>query len=167
MKKTLALILILMTLCTSAFATTYYSKQIAYCNEYVTLRSKPDTSSRGLCTVDVGEVVMASNYNSQFSYCCYNGKFGYILNQYLSSNIQPWSEGSFHIGNCNEWVSLRSMPISDASVKTRIPLGAHLDQVFYHDGGYSPNSFVYVKYNGMLGFVKWQYVVADYHPGWQ
>ena len=126
-RKTVALILVFMTLCASAFATTYYSKQIDYCNEYVTLRSKPDTSSKAICTVDIGEVVMASNYNSRFSYCCYNGKFGYILNEYLSSNIQPWSEGSFHIGNCNEWVSLRAMPISNADVKTRIPLGAHID----------------------------------------
>ena len=165
--KAVLLILILAALCASAFAETYYARQIDYCNEYVTLRSKADTSSRGICTVDIGEVVMASSYNSQFSYCCYNGKFGYILNRYLSSNIQPWSEGTFHIGNCNEWVSLRTMPISDASVRTRIPLGAHLDQVYYHDGSYTPGNFVFVRYNGMMGFVKWAYVVADYYPGWQ
>ena len=48
--------------------------------------------------------------------------------------------------NCKEWVSLRTMPIKDAKVLKRIPLGAKLDAVYYADGGYEPDAFAYVRY---------------------
>ena len=170
MKKILAATIILATilcLCTTAFARTFYSRQIAFCNEYVTLRAKPSGSSKALKQVDVGEVVMAAPYNSEFSYCCYDGQFGYIKNQYLSSNIQSWSEGTFYVTNCKEYISMRTMPKKDADVRMRIPVGATLDAIYYHDGGYDPKQFVYVKYNGQCGFVLWNYLAPVYHPGWQ
>lgn len=168
MKKIAVIALIItMLLCTTALAETFYSRQIAFCNEYVTLRAKPSGSAKAIKQVEVGEVVMAAPYNSEFSYCCYDGKFGYIKNQYLSSNIQPWSEGTFYVTNCKEYISLRTMPMKDADVRVRIPVGARLDAVYYHDGAYNPDSFVYVKYNGQCGFALWRYIAPVYYPGAQ
>lgn len=170
MKKIIvSALLIAAVLCLSAVAAaeTFYPRQIDFCNEFVTLRAKPSGSARAVLEVDVGEVVMAAPYNSEFSYCCYDGRFGYIKNRYLSADIQPWSEGSFYVANCKEYISLRTMPLRNADVRARIPVGARLDAVYYHDGGYDPKSFVYVKYNGQYGFALWQYIAPVYVPGGQ
>lgn len=145
----------------------YDPKQIDYCNEYVTLRAEPSSASRELKKVWLGEVVMAKPYNSEFSYCCYNGAFGYIKNRYLNNHVTGYSEGNFRIANCREWVSLRTMPITDATVLQRIPLGAELDAVYYADGGYEPGAFAYVCYNGQYGWVLWDYLEAIYNPNGQ
>lgn len=150
-----------------ALAETYYARQIDWCNEYVNLRERPDSKSRSLCQVYIGEVVMASYYNDAFSYCCYNGQYGYIRSEYLNSNIQPYSEGVFYVTNCREYISLRKMPYKGADVRARIPLGETLDAIYYHDGGYTPGSFVFVKYNGQYSFVLWDYLAAEWHEGWQ
>ena len=146
-----------------ALAEGYSARQIANCVEYVNLREDPDSASRSLAQVYVGEVVMARPYNSAFSYCCYNGEYGYIRSEYLSSNIHPWSEGTFYVTNCNEYISLRRMPLKSADVLARIPLGATLDAIYYHDGGDTSDCFVYVKYNGKYGFVLWDYMAAEWN----
>lgn len=171
--RTLALVLAL-TLLTSfacAFAKTYSDdyapKQIDYCNEYVTLRAEPSGSARELKKVWLGEVVMAKPYNSEFSYCCYNGTFGYIKKRYLNNRVTGYSDGTFRIAHCKEWVSLRTMPIKDAKVLKRIPLGAKLDAVYYADGGYEPDAFAYVRYKGQYGWVLWDYLAPVSYPGGQ
>ena len=164
-KRLFALVLCLCLLSGScgALADTFRARQIARCKEYVNLRDMPDTNSRSLDKVYVGEVVVAEPYDGTFSYCCYNGKYGFILNEYLSSKIQPWSDGSFYVTNCKEYISLRKMPDKGAGVLARIPLGAKLDAVYYHDGGDTSGKYVYVKYNGKYGFVLWDYLGAEWH----
>ena len=158
---TLCLCLLLGTC--GALAETFSARQVARCQQYVTLREKPDTKSRSLEKVYIGEVVMARRYNSTFSYCCYNGKYGYILTEYLSSNISSWSDGTFYVTNCKEYISLRRMPLKSADVLAHIPLGATLDKVYYNDGGDKTGTFVYVKYNGKYGFVLWDYLAPEWH----
>ena len=164
-KRTLALALCLCLLLGAwgALAESFYARQIDGCDEYVNLREKPDSKSRSLEKVYIGEVVMATRYNGSFSYCCYNGQYGYIRNEYLSADIRPWSEGTFRVANCKEYISLREMPEKGAKVLARVPLGATLDAVYYHDGGDTSDSFVYVKYNGQYGFVLWDYLEAEWH----
>jgi len=159
----LALCLCLLAGACAAMAESFKARQIDGCDEYVNLREKPDSKSRSLDRVYIGEVVMATPYNRTFSYCCYNGRYGYIRSEYLSSDIQPWSDGTFYVANCKEYISLRRMPEKGADVKARIPLGAKLDEVYYHDGGDTSDCFVYVKYNGKYGFVLWDYLSADAH----
>ena len=168
-KRALALALCLGLLLGSccALAESFSARQVAWCDEYVNLRQAPDSKSRSLERVYIGEVVMATPYDGDYSYCCYNGKFGFIRSEYLSSRIQPWSDGRFYVANCNEYISLRRMPLKSADVLARIPLGASLDEVYYHDGGDTSDCFVYVKYNGKHGFVLWDYLVARYYPGGQ
>ena len=161
-KRSLALILFLCLLLVGceALAEGFSARQIDFCKEYVNLREKPDSESRSLAKVYIGEVVMATPYNGAFSYCCYNGQYGYIRSEYLNANIQSWSEGTFYVTNCREYISLRRMPMKSAYVLARIPLGARLDRIYYHDGGDTSDSFVYVKYNGQYGFVLWDYLTA-------
>lgn len=162
-KRALALALCLGLLLGSccALAESFSARQVAWCDEYVNLREEPDSKSRSLDRVYIGEVVMAKRYNSSFSYCCYNGQYGYIRSEYLNSRIEPWSEGTFYVANCNEYISLRKMPERGAEVRARIPLGAKLDAIYYHDGGDTSGNYVYVKYNGKHGFVLWDYLSAD------
>ena len=113
-----------------------------------------------VCRVSVGEVVMASDYNAGFCYCCYNDQYGYILKRYLNTEVAPYSEGRYRIANCSEWVSLRPMPDADVEAQIQVPLGETLDKVFYHDMSedWSEDGFAYVCYNGNCGFVKWNYL---------
>lgn len=156
----LALCLCLLAGVNVALAESFKARQIDFCDEYVNLREEPDSKSRSLERVYIGEVVMAAPYNRSFSYCCYNGQYGYIRSEYLSSNIRPWSDGTFHVANCKEYISLRKMPEKGADVRARIPLGATLDEIYYHDGGDTSDSFVYVKYKGQYGFVLWDYLAS-------
>ena len=163
-KRILALVLALTLLMAMAcaYAKTYdagyEAMQVTNCEEFVTLREEPSGSADEIKKVYLGEVVMAEPYNSEFSYCCYNGDFGYIKTRYLTSKVQHYSDGEFFIAHCKEWVSLRTMPIKDADVITRIPLGHELSDVYYADGGYEKDAFAYVRYRGQYGWVLWDYL---------
>ena len=93
MKTIKRAIVLVMCLCllagtVGAFADSFKARQIDRCDEYVNLREEPDSRSRSLERVYIGEVVMATPYNRTFSYCCYNGKYGYIRSEYLNANIR-------------------------------------------------------------------------------
>ena len=166
--RILVLALVLALALTSAgLAETFYARQVDYCNEYVTLRAKPSSSAKALDYVYLGDVVMAAPYNSEFSYCCYNGQYGYIKSQYLSAQVGPYSDGRFRVANCKEWISLRAMPITSAQVLARVPLGAEFDEICYADGAYDPDAFAYVRYNGQYGWVLWRYLEYISYPGGQ
>ena len=168
-KRIFALVLCLCLLfgSCSAFAKSYYARQIAKCNEYVNMRAKPDTKSKTVDQVYIGEVVVATRYNSTYSYCCYNGKVGYIPTKYLSSKIKPYSEGTFYVKNCKKDISMRKYPAKGAGVVAKSPKGAKLSAVYYHDGGYTPGAYVYVKYKGKYGFVLWDYLAPKTSKGVQ
>ena len=167
MKRFAILIILTFMLCVvlsgNAFALDYYARQINFCDYYAPLNDRANIYGNEICKVDIGEVVMAADYDSQFAYCCYNGQYGYILKRYLDENIMPWSEGEFCIGNCKEWVSLRPMPDDRIEACARIPLGAKLDTVIYHDSGHVDENFAFVSYNGQYGFVKWRYLNPVYY----
>ena len=163
----LALCLCLLLGSCGTLAESFSARQIDFCKEYVNLRERPDSKSRSLGQVYIEEVVVAAPYDDAFSYCSYNGQYGYIRSEYLNANIQPWSEGTFYVTNCREYISLRRMPMKSADVLARIPLGATLDEIYYHDGGDTTDCFVYVKYKGQYGFVLWDYLAAEWHEGGQ
>ena len=68
-KCVLALVLCLALLLGNcgALAESFSARQVAWCDEYVNLREEPDSKSRSLDRVYIGEVVMAKRYNSSFS----------------------------------------------------------------------------------------------------
>lgn len=154
----LSVVALALLLSVSAFALDFGARQVDFCTEYVTLREEPSTSANEICTVDIGEVVMAADYDSRFAYCCYNGRFGYILRDYLNPEIAPWSEGTFRIANCDASAPMRPIPDSRFEAFKRIPRGTTLDKIIYHDGTYVPDHFAYVCCDGLWGFVEWRYL---------
>lgn len=134
------------------------TKQVINCNEWVTLRSAPSTSASAVTRVPKGQYVEAYYYNGEFSRCYYNGMTGYILSYYLGSvrnyidiNLNGDYMGDAYVVNCDEWVSLRSLPSTSASRILKVPLGAVVDAYYYN------STFSYCYYNGC-----WGYILNDY-----
>ena len=71
----LALCLCLLLGSCGTLAESFSARQIDFCKEYVNLRERPDSKSRSLGQVYIGEVVVAAPYDDAFSYCCYNGQY--------------------------------------------------------------------------------------------
>ena len=81
MKKTLCALLALLMLISSALC----EELVVYnCDQWVSMREKPDTSSARLVKVPLGATVHACEYLGDFVLCTYGGARGYILSEYLS-----------------------------------------------------------------------------------
>ncbi len=61
----------------------YLNMVVVNCEEWVSLRSAPDTSASRLAKVPLGEVVFECSRIGDFCYCTYEGQRGYILAKYL------------------------------------------------------------------------------------
>lgn len=67
-------------------------------------------------------------------------------------------EGNLHVVNCEEYVSLRSMPtVMDGEVLARVPLG----QLVKFLGDSSNPEFAHVSYHGMDGYILKNYLTAQ------
>ena len=134
--------------------------RVINCQEWVSLRQYASKDSARLATVPLGAYVEAYYYDSEFAYCYYNGRWGYILSTYLSSTDGSSSAASFgsnYLGkrtviNCNEFVTLRSRPSTSASAVTRVAKGEEVD-CYYYNG-----TFTYCYYNGMSGYILTNYL---------
>ena len=93
-KKTFILLLVLLMtvcpgmiaggLCEEPEAKTSDMMRVVNCNEWVSLRERPDQESARLIKVPLNETVYhCSDYNEQFVRCEYKGMQGYILKKYL------------------------------------------------------------------------------------
>ena len=81
MKKLLAILLILSLTCVALAET----MQVVNCQEWVSLRAQPSKDSNRVAKVPLGaQVTNCIKYNSEFTYCEYEGKCGYILSTYLA-----------------------------------------------------------------------------------
>ena len=85
MKKLLALVLcmgLLLSLLPAFAAGVTPIMQVVKCNEYVSLREKPDTKSTRIYKVHLGELVTnCSAAENGFIRCEWNGRTGYILDR--------------------------------------------------------------------------------------
>lgn len=68
--------------------------QVVNCENWVSMREAPDTSSDWVVRVPLGDMVDALSYEGNFIYCTYNGYSGYILASYLSDNIATPGAGA-------------------------------------------------------------------------
>ena len=135
---------------------------VANCKEYVSLREKPDKSSTRLKKVYLGELVAdCSKAENGFIYCEFEGKYGYILEEYLEPTAFTMSDGILgnqQVVKCNEYVSLRKEPNSSSERLAKVPLGAIVTHCVSYYG-----TFVYCQYKGKTGFIKSEYLTkADY-----
>lgn len=131
--------------------------EIVNCQSWTSLRMYPDTTSVRLAKVPLGAVVVNCYYQDErYTYCEYNGIGGYILNSNLSFIYGPvgyeYNEadylGNMQIVNCVSYASLRDYPSTSGNLKVRVPLGAIVTNVFYHD-----DKFSYCVYNGIEGYI--------------
>ncbi|MDO5324292.1 MAG: PQQ-binding-like beta-propeller repeat protein [Clostridia bacterium] len=84
--KRMLLVLLVIALCIPFGALAEETLQIVNCQDWVSLRSAPDSDSERLAQVPLGAYV-TGEYDpySEFSYCSYEGVSGYILNEYLEA----------------------------------------------------------------------------------
>ena len=99
MKKLLCLLLLITVLCAAAAGgiassdslTWYGTMMVDHCEEWVSLRSAPDTASRRLAKVPLFALVTDARWQpawGDFIFCVYGDLEGYILSRYL----EPWSD---------------------------------------------------------------------------
>ena len=82
--KRMLLVLLVIALCIPCGALAEGMLKIVNCQDWVSLRSAPDSGSERLAQVPLGALVTGEyDYDSDFSPCSYEGVSGYILNEYL------------------------------------------------------------------------------------
>lgn len=97
-RKFALLLAVALSLCAvSALAAT--DMYVDYCDEWVSLREQPSTSSDRLAKVPKGESVFGLYRDGDFWYCEYNGMFGYILAKYLVEMEFDSDFGSYDPGD--------------------------------------------------------------------
>ena len=130
---------------------------VVNCNEWVSLRAEPSSSSSRVCKVPLWADVSAYYYNSQWLECYYGNDHGYILRQYLTDRpakydgyekyINSRALGTLKIVNCKNWVTLRQYASTKAPSVARVPLGASVKGYYYN------TEFTECTYNGQVGYI--------------
>ena len=171
MKKTLALLLALCVLLSCASAVAYQNGEsigdmtVVNCEEWVTLRAWASTQATSLLHVPLGETVHdCTQYDSRFTFCEYDGSYGYILSKYLQANDETEPQGGLQtqtinpmrVVNCDVSVTLRAMPDTSANAVMQVPLGAIVNNCIQQD-----EDFIYCEYDSRCGFILADYLTND------
>ncbi len=89
----------------------------------------------------------------------------------VSASVVQAHMGDYYwarVVNCNEWISLREYPSTEAPRITKIPLGS-LVKIYQGQLGErssSPtNGFYWTQYNGMSGWCLREYIRVGEHAG--
>lgn len=131
---------------------------VANCSEWVSLREAPDTNSKRLKTVHLGELVLECvSAPNDFIYCNFDGAWGYILSHYLRPTDFTLGEsfpGNQMVVNCKEWVSMRESPDASAKRVVKVPLGAVVTSCVTWYAG----EFIYCEYKGYTGYISSAYL---------
>ncbi|MBO2516775.1 MAG: hypothetical protein CW338_05770 [Clostridiales bacterium] len=136
---------------------------VTNCSEWVSLREKPDSSSKRLLKVHLGELVTeCTDGGNGFVRCEFGGKTGYIQSKYLKKTNLTGSEGILNnqmVIKVDEWVSLREQPDTSSKRLAKVPLGSVVTQCVSWNG-----NFVYCCYKGQYGYIATQYLTdADWN----
>jgi len=152
-------ILVLLTAFSSAYAQGEYmgSMQVTNCEEWVSLRAKPDVRAERLVKVPLGAIVEnCAVYNEAFIYAEYDGRKGYIASEYLiAAQGKQMSLGDLRVVNCSEWVNMREMPDTGSRRLAKVPLGA-----LFQDCTAAENGFVFGRYQGQEGYISADYLAS-------
>ncbi len=129
---------------------------VTNCEEWVSLREGPDTSSKRLSQVRLGELVIhCSAAENDFIRCEFGGKTGYIRSQYLKKTSFSSDEsfpGNQMVVNCTEWVSLWDLPGEGAKRLAKVPLGSIVTSCIREE------EYVSCVYKGQRGYISSQYL---------
>ena len=128
----------------------------ADCNEYISLRSEPSTSSKTLLRIPADDKLQLLAVKGDFAFVSYNGTNGYVLKNY----IQPVNDSlrsdtpSFWIANCNEYISLRN-DAGGSEVIAKIPTGGQMTLLGWYE------KYALVEYSDMTGYVLSSYIMPE------
>ena len=128
---------------------------VAHCNEYITLRSAPDTAASGITYIPLqSKVTFLEKANTDFSKVEYRGMTGYVLSSYLAFQ-EPEAHYGMEVCNCVN-TPLMNTPSGNGAEICRIPCGASVRKLLW---SYDNSSAYYlVEYqsetdNGVTGYV--------------
>lgn len=120
--------------------------EVVNCNESITLRPGPSTTSGEICQIPLGaEVEFVSGASAGFLRIRYQGQEGYSMGEYLMASGPDYPK--LQVVNCNESITLRPGPSTDSGEICQIPLGALVEFV-----SGAENGFYAIAYNGQEGY---------------
>lgn len=127
---------------------------VVNCKESITLREAPSTQAAELTQIPLyAAVEFIGAAENGFYQVVYNGMLGYALASYLDVYEPQVATGvTCTVVNCNESITLRTSPSTNASEICQIPLGA---TVYYIEPA---NDFYLVNYNGETGYALASYL---------
>ncbi len=149
-------------------ASSYTTMYVVNCNEYITLRTQPDTSASEIRKIPLGEPVSyIESASNGFYKISYLGDTGYALASYLSDTPGSGASASapnyttMYVVNCKEYITLRTEPDTSASEIRKIPLGAAVSYINSSISAFdkvSVNGFYEISYMGDTGYALASYL---------
>ena len=125
----------------------------AECDEFISLRTEPDTSGEVMTKIPVnGEFQLLARYGD-FFLVDYDGLRGYVLSSYTRP-AEEKIDGTLWQANCEEYISLRKTAGS-AEVIAKIPAGATFTLEKCQ------GQYALVAYNGQEGYVLTSYIKPE------
>lgn len=141
--------------------TVAYYVYVANVKNSIYLRQDPsENQSNIICTIPLGtRIGFIESAGATFSKVAYNGKYGYVKTEYLSTYAPSSAATSTSMTVCNVKTSiyLRSNPTEDNNnIICEIPVGSRVEYVNSGNG-----TFYKIKWNGYTGYSKSMYLRFD------
>lgn len=129
---------------------------VVQCKASITLRSAPSTDAAEITQIPLYAAVdYYGTLDNGFAQVAYNGQLGYVLGSYLDYyEPQVYTGIKCQIVNCKQSVTLRTSITAQDKEICQIPLGTIID---YIEEG--TNGYCLVNYNGIMGYVKYEYLL--------
>ena len=136
----------------TAFDPAMVSSWYAECEEFISLRTRPDTSAEVITRIPAGTEFTLLGYTGDFSMVEYLGQVGYVLTSYTApvKKRDTLAVPQIWIPNCEEYITLRANTQGDYLGK--ILLGEFFDLL-----GWS-GEYAEVDYQGQQGYVLSSYI---------
>ena len=105
MKRIIPLIFVLFTVsCLSALSEEAKQMMVTNCENYASLREKPDSSAERVAKVPYLEVVDVYRFEGAYAYCHYDGTYGYILKEQLKEVPYEYNYADTDIEGVNAFI---------------------------------------------------------------
>lgn len=129
---------------------------VVQCKASITLRNAPSTNAAEITQIPLyAGVDYYGTLDNGFAQVAYNGQVGYVLGSYLDYyEPQVYTGIKCQIVNCKQSVTLRTSITAQDKEICQIPLGTIIDYI--EEGS---NGYCLVNYNGMMGYVKYEYLM--------
>ena len=152
MKRFIALLLLLCMALTHmpALADSEYigNMEVVNCNEWVSLRESPSTSSKRLVKVSLGAIVSnCEQLNEEWIYAEYDGYSGYILAMYLEPSDNRLTFSTMMV------TILDGAPFY-ATIDSNEPIGVIPANTIVRNCCIMDNDRIYVEWGGRSGFIS-------------